>query len=181
MVTARVGMGGIVATYVVFAVRWRVLLSNTARVPVQHTFAYIMIGYLANAALPLRLGEVARAVLLGKRHGISASLVFGSVVLEQSLDVFVVLLLALGVSWLRDMPPVVRTGIGAFAGIGLMTLVSLVLLACTGTRFFGWLTTLSALAHGAEYYGARAGGVAGGVLVRLFGSIVSYQKIFGMR
>ena len=46
MVTARVGMGGIVATYVVFAVRWRVLLSNTARVPVQHTFAYIMIGYL---------------------------------------------------------------------------------------------------------------------------------------
>lgn len=128
------GIGLLLITFVVFAFRWQVLLSSTARFPVQDMFAYIMIGYLANTVLPLRLGDVARATLISKRHTISASLVLGSIVLERVLDVLTVLLLALGLSLVVDFPPIIRTSMLTFAGGALAVLFSLVVLALNGDR-----------------------------------------------
>ena len=39
-----VGVGVLVATYAIFALRWTVLLSSTAWLPVRDTFSYIMPG-----------------------------------------------------------------------------------------------------------------------------------------
>jgi len=128
------GIAAAVATIVTFAFRWRLLLSNTAQLSVKDTFSYINIGYLANIVFPLRLGEVARAVLLGKRHGISASLVFGSVVLERTLDLLTILILALVMSFIMNIPPAIRTGMMTLAGAGLVALASLLILARTGNR-----------------------------------------------
>jgi uncharacterized protein (TIRG00374 family) len=136
------GIGALVAAFGVFACRWRVLLSSTTRLSFQMTFSYLMIGYLANTVLPLRLGEVARATLLGKRQKISPSLVLGSVVLERVLDVLTVLMLALGVSLLMDIPPVVQAGMMIFAGVGLVVLLSLFWLARTESRVPGWAVYL---------------------------------------
>ena len=123
------GAGLLVVTFIVFAVRWRVLLSSSARLSVGDTFLYIMIGYLANTVLPLRLGDVARAVLMGRRHGIGASLVFGSVILERVLDVLTMLVLALGLSLVLDIPPVIRASMMTFAGGALVAFAGLFLLA----------------------------------------------------
>ncbi|MBM4431832.1 MAG: flippase-like domain-containing protein, partial [Chloroflexi bacterium] len=128
------GMALLLGTFVVFAFRWRVLLSASARLPVGDTFSYIMIGYLANTVLPLRLGDVARAALMGKRRNLSASLVFGSVMLERVLDVFTVLVLALGLSLVMDIPTVVRAGMVTFAGSALVALVVLFVLAINEHR-----------------------------------------------
>ena len=133
-VLASLGIGAAVATIVTFAFRWRLLLSSTAELSVKDTFSYIMIGYLANIVFPLRMGEVARAVLLGRRHGIRASVVFGSVVLERTLDVLTILMLALCVSFMMNIPPVVRGGMITFAAAGLTTFVALLFLARSGNR-----------------------------------------------
>jgi uncharacterized protein (TIRG00374 family) len=101
---------------------------------VKDTFSYIMIGYLVNIVFPLRMGEVGRAVLLGRRHGIRASVVFGSVVLERTLDVLTVLMLALCVSFMMNIPPVVRAGMITFAAAGLAAFVALLFLARSGNR-----------------------------------------------
>jgi hypothetical protein len=66
------GGGLIVVAIAIFAVRWRVLLPTSPSVPVRYVFCYLMIGYMTNAIIPLRLGDLVRAYLLGRRHGISA-------------------------------------------------------------------------------------------------------------
>jgi glycosyltransferase 2 family protein len=134
---AFLGVGALVGTIVTFAFRWRLLLSSTAELSVKDTFLYIMIGYLANIVFPLRLGEVARAVLLGRRHGINPSLVFGSVVLERTLDVLTILILALGISFIMNIPAAIRAGMITLAGAGLVTLATLLVLARSGNRVLG--------------------------------------------
>jgi uncharacterized protein (TIRG00374 family) len=142
------GIGAAVAAIVTFAFRWRLLLSSTAELSVRDTFSYIMIGYLANIVFPLRMGEVARAVLLGRRHGIKASVVFGSVVLERTLDVLTILILALCVSFMMTIPPVVRAGMITFAAVGLAAFVALFFLARSGNRVLSSLGRLSGFAPG---------------------------------
>jgi glycosyltransferase 2 family protein len=142
------GIGATVAPIVIFAFRWRLLLSSTAELSVKDTFSYIMIGYLANIVFPLRMGEVARAVLLGRRHGIKASVVFGSVVLERTLDVLTILVLALFVSFMMNIPPVVRAGMITFAVAGLAAFVALFFLARNGNRVLNSLGRLSGFAPG---------------------------------
>lgn len=137
-VLACLGVGALIATFVTFAFRWRVLLSSAAEVSVKSTFSYIMIGYLANTVLPLRLGEGARALLLGRQQGIKASLVFGSVVLERTLDVLTILVLAVGLSFLMDIPPLVRAGILSFGAVGLVALLALIILSRAGNRAPIW-------------------------------------------
>lgn len=112
-------------------------LAGSATLSVHDTFSYIMIGSLANTVLPLRLGEVARAVLLGRQRGIGASLVLGSVIVERTLDVLTMLMLALGISFMMNIPPVIRVGMMTFASAGLVALVGLLLLARTGNRIPG--------------------------------------------
>jgi uncharacterized protein (TIRG00374 family) len=143
---ASLGIIAAVATIVTFAFRWRLLLSSAAQLSVRDTFSYITIGYLANIIFPLRLGELARAVLLGKKHGISASLVFGSVVLERTLDLLTVLILAVGISLLMDIPGVIRGGMMILAGAGLVVLIALLFLSLSGNRVRRWVSGLSGFA-----------------------------------
>jgi len=125
------------STYAVFAVRWRVLLSATKQLSIQDTFSFIMIGYIANTVLPLRLGDVARAALLGRYRHMSASLVFGSIMLERVLDVLTVLVLALGLSFTINIPPVVRTSMIIFTAGALAALGGLVVLSLNESRLPG--------------------------------------------
>jgi uncharacterized protein (TIRG00374 family) len=131
------GLGLLVTAYGVFAIRWRALLLPAARVSVGDTFSFIMIGYLANTVLPLRLGDVARAALLGRRCRVSASLVFGTVVLERVLDIVTILGLALVLALVIDLPPMVRGGLTSFAAAALVAMVGLVLLAYNERRLPG--------------------------------------------
>ena len=69
--------------------RWRLLLQGTAAsptIPIRRLLPVLLIGYLANAVLPARLGEPIRAYLAGRREHIDAAESFGIVILERILD-----------------------------------------------------------------------------------------------
>jgi uncharacterized protein (TIRG00374 family) len=131
------GAGALVATLVIFSVRWQVLLSGTARLPLGATFSYLMIGYLANTVLPLRLGDLARAGLAGRRHAIDPPRVFGSILLERVLDLLILLALILGLSLVIDVPTVIRAGMTVLAAAGLGGLAFLAVLAAARDRLPG--------------------------------------------
>jgi len=69
------------------AIRWKIILSSVKKdSSVKNLFGAIMIGYGVNCVVP-RLGEVSRAVLVGKWENLSRSSMFGSVILERVIDI----------------------------------------------------------------------------------------------
>lgn len=83
--------------------RWGCLLSPMKRIGFWDLFSAISICFMANNVLPARSGEFIRAVLIGKKHGVSVSTVLATVVLERISDalcvmgLFIFLLLSLTV------------------------------------------------------------------------------------
>lgn len=68
------------------SVRWRLLLAPVADVPTSRLFRALIIGFTANDLLPVRLGEVARAVLLGRWNGVRIGVTLATIVVERLLD-----------------------------------------------------------------------------------------------
>ncbi len=68
------------------AVRWAYLLSPVKeKVSHRNLFSAVMIGFMVNNVLP-RVGEVVRAVAVGRSEGIPKSTAFGTVVVERIID-----------------------------------------------------------------------------------------------
>ena len=69
------------------ALRWKVILSSVKKdTSLKNLFGSIMIGYGVSCVVP-RLGEITRAVLIGKWEDLSRSSMFGTVILERVIDV----------------------------------------------------------------------------------------------
>ncbi len=69
------------------ALRWRILMLPMGYTPsLANTFFAVMIGYLANLAVP-RLGEVLKCTLLAKYEKIPAEKLVGTIVAERAVDV----------------------------------------------------------------------------------------------
>ena len=69
------------------AISWRILLAE--KLPLRKVFDVINIGYLLNAILPFRIGEVGRAYLISRDQAIGAPKIFGTIVVERFLDISV--------------------------------------------------------------------------------------------
>jgi uncharacterized membrane protein YbhN (UPF0104 family) len=81
--------------------RWRYLVAPFKWVGVRSLATAVFVGCTVTAILPGRLGEVARAVVLGRRERLRASALLGTIVLERLLDALAVVLL-LGLSLAID-------------------------------------------------------------------------------
>ena len=74
--------------------RWRYLLKPfTGESTRRALFPVVVVGYMANNLIPLRIGELMRAYYLSLREGISTMAGFGTVALERASDVIALLLL----------------------------------------------------------------------------------------
>jgi glycosyltransferase 2 family protein len=83
-------------TLVIRAWRWQYLLKPVKSVGFSNSMAATSIGMMANMILPVRLGEIVRAVVLGHRERIDKSAVFATVVVDRLLDgVTILFILAL--------------------------------------------------------------------------------------
>lgn len=80
------------ATYAARSWRWGYLLAPLARVPFMHLFSATFVGFMTGLVVP-RAQEVVRPYLVARRHPISTSAAFASVVLERLVDAITVLLL----------------------------------------------------------------------------------------
>lgn len=68
------------------AIRWKIIIKSVKPdASVINLFGALMIGYGVNCAIP-RLGEISRAVLLGKWEKISRTSMIGTVIVERVID-----------------------------------------------------------------------------------------------
>jgi uncharacterized protein (TIRG00374 family) len=75
------------AGHYVRTLRWKVILNSVKPdAKMKNLFGALMIGYGVNCVTP-KLGEIARAVLIGKWENLSRSSMFGTVILERVIDV----------------------------------------------------------------------------------------------
>ena len=76
------------------ALRWKYVFQGSTNPGVSSLYKSQMIGYFGNYVLPLRLGEVLRAYIIGKEWNLSKTYVFGTVILERLLDAISLILLS---------------------------------------------------------------------------------------
>lgn len=73
--------------YFIRAVRWSVLIHAEKKVSVISVFWANMVGYMGNAYLPARAGEILRSAFLGREKGLGVSFVLATALTERILDV----------------------------------------------------------------------------------------------
>jgi len=76
----------VVITFALRAVLWRELLRPFAAVSLTDSFHINNIGFLVNNILPLRIGEIAKAVLVGRKYSIGKVRAFSTVVVNRILE-----------------------------------------------------------------------------------------------
>ncbi len=87
-----------IISHLIRAYRWTLMLKPMGYKPkTSHAFLSVMIGYMANIALP-RMGEITRCVVLKRTDGVAIPASFGTVIVERIIDLImlvIVILLAL--------------------------------------------------------------------------------------
>lgn len=74
-------------SHYVRTLRWKYILHSVKpNASIGNLFNSLMVGYGVNCVTP-KLGEVTRAVLIGKWEGLSRSSMFGTVILERVIDI----------------------------------------------------------------------------------------------
>jgi glycosyltransferase 2 family protein len=77
----------ITASHLSRAMRWKILMKPMGYNPrLLNTFFAVMVGYLANLAIP-RLGEVLKCTILGKYEKVPADKLVGTILIERVMDV----------------------------------------------------------------------------------------------
>jgi glycosyltransferase 2 family protein len=94
----------VVATYGMFALRWRLLLSFRPPLSLVQAASFLMVGYLGNLLLPMRAGDATRILLIRSAYGHGAARALSSILLERLLDVLVIVAFGVGVGLVASLP-----------------------------------------------------------------------------
>ena len=121
-------MVALVAQLGSLAYRWRLLLPvriDGERVPYQAVTEALLVGNLANAVLPGRLGEVVRALAISRRGSVDAAESVGVVVLERLLDLSMLAAVGLVAAYVAGAPavliqPLALVAVASLALIGVV-------------------------------------------------------------
>ncbi len=71
--------------------RWKFLLRPLIGKPQKSIYSVVVVGYMANNLIPVRIGEIVRSYYLSLRESCSAPAAFGTVVVERATDVLALL------------------------------------------------------------------------------------------
>ncbi|HSH01713.1 MAG TPA: lysylphosphatidylglycerol synthase transmembrane domain-containing protein [Anaerolineae bacterium] len=113
---------GIIGFLMARAVRWRFMLGNA--ISWQEVFHIQNIGYLLTNILPFRLGEVARALLVGQRPPVTVAQGLSTVVVERLLDLlFVVTILPFSLLGVGTLPAEQMASVRLMAVLAVMGIV----------------------------------------------------------
>jgi len=82
-----------ILSHIARAARWNLLINSMGyKTRLSTTFFSVMVGYMANTAVP-RMGEFMRCGVLSKKEKIPFNALFGTVISERLFDMFVLLLI----------------------------------------------------------------------------------------
>lgn len=124
------------------ALRWKFILNSVKPdTSMTNLFGALMVGYGVNCVTP-KLGEVTRAVLIGKWEKLSRSSMFGTVILERVIDIIslglsVIIALFLSSVNLSDKFPWLLTSLYIMAGLIIISIVALTLILKSREKFSG--------------------------------------------
>jgi hypothetical protein len=129
--------------YFIRALRWGVLLRTEKKVSITSIFWANMVGYMGNAYLPARAGELIRSAFLGQKKGLGTSFVLATALTERLLDVVALVLIGT-ISFLvqATVPPILANALRfmAFAGfVGLLIMIAAPFQEKLILRAAGWL------------------------------------------
>lgn len=75
------------------ALRWYFLMKSIKRISIPSLFSSIMVGFMINHTLPLRIGEFVRAYSLARKENIKVTECFGTIITERIFDLFSLLMI----------------------------------------------------------------------------------------
>lgn len=122
-----VAVGILILTFVLRAIRWRVLLYPLPGIRLWHVFGSLNVGYFMNNVLPFQMGELGRVYMLSELEGISTTRSLSTVVVERVVDVLTLLLFLLLLAPFVPVPAEARIPAIAVAG-GFLLLAAALLL-----------------------------------------------------
>ncbi len=80
-----------VLTFIIRALRWKIILKEICEISFRHSFHFTMIGFMMNCVLPGRVGELARPVLLKQRKDIPVTTGLSTIAAERILDLIILI------------------------------------------------------------------------------------------
>ncbi len=125
------------------AAGWRYLLMPAKReVRLRSTVSVLIIGLMVNNLFPAKMGELARAYLMGEKEGLPKTLCFSTVMVEHLLDILVLMIYLLVLMPLVSLPPWLRTS-GTAVGLSALGLIVLLFfLVRREEKFLAWIGRL---------------------------------------
>src|SRR5690242_11957739 len=113
------------------AARWQIYFLPKRKVPFKPLVSTLAISYMASTFLPLRAGELVRAVFLGQRQGIPVAGIVGTILVEKLFDFLAigVILVALLLTSASALPPAAQVAGATIAGVILVGFSFIVALA----------------------------------------------------
>ncbi|MBO8131557.1 MAG: flippase-like domain-containing protein [Candidatus Marinimicrobia bacterium] len=92
------------------AVRWKIILDEVKVIDLRKVFGATAIGYFGNNVFPFRMGEILRAYVLGDNENTSKMSIFGTVIVERTIDTIVfITIFLLALLLIHDIPVWINT------------------------------------------------------------------------
>lgn len=124
------------------AARWHYLLKPLGDVPLKRLYPSVIIGFMVNNLLPVRIGELFRAYLIGDSEKISKSGAFATIAMERLLDAIVLVSVAFVISLFVSVPDWLETTIILMAISLSVAIAGLVLMLVSEKNAAALLRTL---------------------------------------
>jgi len=131
-----------VSSYLLRAIRWRLLLMPIKKVSAGESFSYMMLGFFMNNILPLRIGEVIRAKVSGERLGISRSSALATIIVERLFDIITFILLFFAIMFFMPFPMAIRKTFFICAVVFGLVAVAFFIIALNERKFSGIIAKL---------------------------------------
>ena len=146
-------------------VRWQRLLRHMKHVGLARLYPVVVIGYMANDILPMRLGELVRSYYVGEREGISKASALVTIFTERLLDALTLLLFIAAIALFVPLIGLAEAFSGSHGATWLLLGAALVVLFVTA---FGALLLMASWPSKARALGiALVGPLPEGLQVRL--------------
>ena len=132
-----------IAVFFLKAAGWRYLLMPAKKeVRLKSTVTVLIIGLMVNNLFPAKMGELARAYLIGEKEHLPKTLCFSTIMVEHLLDVLVLMIFLLVLMPLVSLPPWLRTS-GTLVGFAALTLILVLFLVVRREeKFLGWISRI---------------------------------------
>jgi uncharacterized protein (TIRG00374 family) len=175
----------VMASLVTRAARWQVLFLPARKVGFGPLLGTLSISYMASTFLPLRAGELVRAVFLGRRESIAVPRVVGTIVLEKLFDFLAIGVMALVLVLLPTVPAearvagafiatVILIGFGFVVGLAVLRAPTLRVVKIVEDHLPGHLGSRLKLEHAASQFAEGTDALRS---VRLWGLLLSWTAI----